>query len=322
MKLVDSIEHFGALIASCINELHGTKPISRHEELDAFEQAFIGAFLDDIYEQERERSREENAFDAKRFKLTDIDTHSLKKLLDDCKKFQNEHFEAIERGGVGFNNAFIQAGFDFYYTRTGAGVGFWETDDWPEPYSKELTDAAKKFGHIDGYVGDDKKVYVMGAEGPEMKPKGIFQGVSFPEPKEPEIPYSDGYEGDENTDADWWKKLKEGGAKMKPGEEHAGLTTDMKGRWTIGAFDTKKANKNETPVLKESQIPDPNVLLGIDHENKIAQLCAWCDKDKKITRHFKNLGYYTSHGICKHCTELMKRNAKTEGVIKLKSLLG
>lgn len=33
---------------------------------------------------------------------------------------------------------------------------------------------------------------------------------------------------------------------------HEGLTTDMKGRWTIGAFDTKHSNKKETPAMKEA----------------------------------------------------------------------
>ena len=37
-------------------------------------------------------------------------------------------------------------------------------------------------------------------------------------------------------------------------DAHAGITTDMKDddRWTIQAFDTKKANKKETPPIKES----------------------------------------------------------------------
>lgn len=117
------------------------------------------------------------------------------------------------------------------------------------------------------------------------------------------------------------KLITEGGSKLKAGEEHAGLTSDMKGRWTIGAFDTDHANKDETPPIKENLIPDPNVLLGVDHDKKLARICAWCDKALKVTKHFHKLGYDTTHGICPHCTELMKRDAKNEGVIKLKPLL-
>lgn len=45
----------------------------------------------------------------------------------------------------------------------------------------------------------------------------------------------------------------EGGAKLTTPRGHEGLTTDMKGRWTIGAFDTKHANKKETPAMKEAR---------------------------------------------------------------------
>ena len=47
------------------------------------------------------------------------------------------------------------------------------------------------------------------------------------------------------------QRLLEGGAKLTTPRGHEGLTTDMKGRWTIGAFDHKKANKKETPPMKE-----------------------------------------------------------------------
>ena len=48
------------------------------------------------------------------------------------------------------------------------------------------------------------------------------------------------------------KTIKEGGAKLTTPRGHEGLTTDMKGRWTIGAFDTSKKNKKETPAMKEA----------------------------------------------------------------------
>jgi hypothetical protein len=48
------------------------------------------------------------------------------------------------------------------------------------------------------------------------------------------------------------QKVMEGGAKLTTPRGHEGLTTDMKGRWTIGAFDTHKSNKKETPKMKEA----------------------------------------------------------------------
>lgn len=47
------------------------------------------------------------------------------------------------------------------------------------------------------------------------------------------------------------QKVMEGGAKLTTPRGHEGLTTDMKGRWTIGAFDTKHKNKKETPPIQE-----------------------------------------------------------------------
>ena len=49
------------------------------------------------------------------------------------------------------------------------------------------------------------------------------------------------------------KVIKEGGAKLTTPRGHEGLTTDMKGRWTIGAFDTSKKNKKETPSMKDDE---------------------------------------------------------------------
>jgi hypothetical protein len=117
------------------------------------------------------------------------------------------------------------------------------------------------------------------------------------------------------------KLITEGGAKLKPSEEHAGITSDMTGRWTINAFDTSKANKDETPVIKEDLIPDPKPVLAVDEPTKTAYICAWCDKDENITKAYHRRGYDTSHGICKHCFELMKKDMKEHGVIKLKPLL-
>jgi len=48
------------------------------------------------------------------------------------------------------------------------------------------------------------------------------------------------------------QKITEGGAKLTTPRGHEGLTTDMKGRWTIGTFDTSKKNKKETPPMKEA----------------------------------------------------------------------
>lgn len=54
------------------------------------------------------------------------------------------------------------------------------------------------------------------------------------------------------------QRLLEGGAKLTTPRGHEGLTTDMTGRWTIGAFDTKHKNKKETPEMTE--VVGPNEM--------------------------------------------------------------
>jgi hypothetical protein len=50
------------------------------------------------------------------------------------------------------------AGHDFWLTRCGHGAGFWD-GDWPEPQATILDEAAKRFGNVDLYVGDDGAIY-------------------------------------------------------------------------------------------------------------------------------------------------------------------
>ena len=51
-------------------------------------------------------------------------------------------------------------GHDFWFTRNGAGVGFWEDDrGWSEEEGKAMDEYCEKKGSFDLYVGDDGKIY-------------------------------------------------------------------------------------------------------------------------------------------------------------------
>lgn len=50
------------------------------------------------------------------------------------------------------------AGHDFWLTRCGHGAGFLD-GDWPEPHASALDEAAKAFGNVDLYVGDDGRIW-------------------------------------------------------------------------------------------------------------------------------------------------------------------
>ena len=86
-------------------------------------------------------------------KYTDDDIHpeTLTKMKQDCEKFLNENAKDI-------GDRYDQAGHDFWLTRNGHGVGFWETPDWPEEPGERLTEAAKSFGECYLYIDDNGKV--------------------------------------------------------------------------------------------------------------------------------------------------------------------
>lgn len=77
----------------------------------------------------------------------------------DCARFQSENaaaLEAVDALGV-LGDTWASAGHDFWLTRNGHGAGFWD-GDWPEPYAAQLTAAAKAFGEITLYAGDDGRL--------------------------------------------------------------------------------------------------------------------------------------------------------------------
>lgn len=88
----------------------------------------------------------------------DISSELLEKMTEDCRLFREMIAPLIAEE----NPADDQIARDFWYTRNGHGVGFWESD---RGYSKELgrklTDICQKkpFGECNIYVGDDGLLY-------------------------------------------------------------------------------------------------------------------------------------------------------------------
>lgn len=58
----------------------------------------------------------------------------------DCAKFQAENAELLTKAGDDWQN-----GSDFWYTRNGHGVGFWDRG-YPDDVADPLTEACKKYG--------------------------------------------------------------------------------------------------------------------------------------------------------------------------------
>jgi len=100
------------------------------------------------------------------------DVHSIEDISPEAlaKSKKDIHEFCVQSGDLldGLDEA--QVGHDFWLTRCGHGAGFWD-GDYEKEVGEKLTDISKKFGNEDPYVGDDKKIHIMGESklGSDMK---------------------------------------------------------------------------------------------------------------------------------------------------------
>ncbi len=118
--------------------------------MDAFTQSYVTAAL------------WTETDDAQNYSVADIAPPSLRKMEGDCRLFQQQNAALlVSFYAAGFDSE--RAGHDFWLTRNGHGSGFWD-EDAPDDIRTGLTRASHAFGEQDLYVGDDKKIYVVGGE--------------------------------------------------------------------------------------------------------------------------------------------------------------
>jgi len=90
--------------------------------------------------------------------FSDISEESLATILVDCALFQNKSVDYLEKACELAGKSEESLGMDFWYTRNGHGVGFWEKGRWPK-YGARLDRLAKEFGECCVVRGDDGQVY-------------------------------------------------------------------------------------------------------------------------------------------------------------------
>lgn len=133
---------------------HGSpEAASAYNALDDFTQGYIEAmFFTDA------NSDSNDLADATFAELAPL---SLNMSIEECRDFQAKHRddidEAIDNGRI---NAYDEkaAGRDFWYTRNGHGVGFWDRD--LGDVGETLTEAARQCGAIDLMRGDDDMIHL------------------------------------------------------------------------------------------------------------------------------------------------------------------
>lgn len=120
-------------------------------KLDAFTRQYIATALwssNDESDESGGSPLDEN------YSADDLSPEALAEIVADCVEFRERCKTMLLESA----NDDAQAGHDFWLTRNGHGVGFWD-GDWPE-HGEALTAISEEFGNCDLYIGDDGKLYV------------------------------------------------------------------------------------------------------------------------------------------------------------------
>ncbi len=129
------------------------KTLPSFKALPSFLQGYIEAAFFTWPEDELTADGEEPGF-------ADLSAESLAKAAAECAAFTEAHAADLEACGLDDT----QAGRDFWYTRNGHGVGYWDRKaESPEAAAalERLSEAAQKLGDTwGGYIGDDGKAYL------------------------------------------------------------------------------------------------------------------------------------------------------------------
>jgi hypothetical protein len=134
---------------------HGSPEAARQfNDLDAFTQGYIEAmFFTD--------ASDPDDGELAHATFAELAPKTLAKIVNDCSRFQNENRADLDEGlDNGRINGYDEqsAGRDFWYTRNGHGVGFW--DRKLGDIGDVLSNIARKWGSVDLYRGDDELIYL------------------------------------------------------------------------------------------------------------------------------------------------------------------
>lgn len=87
----------------------------------------------------------------------DIAPESREAQEEECRDFFDANLQALTQAVQHPGYTWASAGHDFWLTRCGHGAGFWDRG-LPGGIGDTLSEAARVYGNIDPYLGDDGKV--------------------------------------------------------------------------------------------------------------------------------------------------------------------
>jgi hypothetical protein len=96
----------------------------------------------------------------KNYSVDDIAGETEDKMVADCKRFLDKAWPFLEHAParIAKRPKMEMAGYHFWLSRNGHGVGF-DDGDWPDELGKKLDDIADRFGEVNLCVGDDGKIH-------------------------------------------------------------------------------------------------------------------------------------------------------------------
>ncbi|AXN57854.1 hypothetical protein [Acinetobacter phage ABPH49] len=126
---------------------------SDNPQFNAFVKAYITAMLWST--PGTDPATGEEVEDLQAFELA---AETVEQVKLECHAFWKDAYTIMERLDADGLHSFELSGHDFWLTRNGHGVGFW--DRGLGNTGDVLTAMSKKAGSCDPYVGDDGKVYI------------------------------------------------------------------------------------------------------------------------------------------------------------------
>lgn len=127
---------------------------SPFHDLDAFTKGYIEAMFFTNGD-----TGDENEDLLNELGVAAITPESLKSIVSDCERFKKEAAALLEEA-ANRDYSLERAGNDFWFTRKGHGVGFWDREElYDDDLGEKLSDIARKFGVATVCVCGDEIIY-------------------------------------------------------------------------------------------------------------------------------------------------------------------
>ena len=123
------------------------------EFLAGYEEAALWSSIDTIKNDEGE---EETVHLDDGYELHE---ETKTKFREDCKDFCDFAEPKLRRAIDCNGYKAVEAGHDFWLTRTGHGAGYWDRRQLPRELRDQLSDAARQAGNRELYIGDDGLIH-------------------------------------------------------------------------------------------------------------------------------------------------------------------